>query len=281
MSSRTGSELAALRVAGHLGLTIADERRRRRWTLRDLASRSGLAVSAIHAIERGRSAGLRTYAAIALALQLDPRFDLADPRKRSTTVRAEDPVHAAMGEAFAARLSAHGLEVALDEPFQHYQFAGRADVLAWDRERRSLLHVENRTRFPNLQEAFGSYNTKRRYLPAAIADRIGLRGGFATVTNVVVALWSAEVLHDVRMRPASFRAVCPGGIGPFEGWWSGNPPISGPATSAFVFFDPITAESRRRRSFVALDEAIESSVRPRYRGYAHAADALRATFSGR
>src|SRR3972149_745963 len=35
-------------------------------------------------------------------------------------------------------------------PYQHYQCAGRAGLLAWERERRSLLHVENRTRFPNL-----------------------------------------------------------------------------------------------------------------------------------
>jgi transcriptional regulator with XRE-family HTH domain len=262
-------------------MTIADERRRRRWTLRDLATRSDLAVSALHAIEHGRPAGLRTYAAIALALGLEPRMDLVDPRKRAATARAEDPVHAAMGEAIAARLSGHGYEIAVDEPFQHYQFAGRADILAWDRESRCLLHVENRTRFPNVQDAFGSYNAKRRYLPAVIAERIGLGSGFASVTNVVVALWSTEVLHTIRMRPASFRAVCPDSDAAFEAWWSGSLPVPGRATSAFILFDPISSAGARRRQFIPLEQALHASTRPRYRGYAHASDTLHATFSAR
>jgi transcriptional regulator with XRE-family HTH domain len=279
MSSPTDPELLALRLAAHAGMTIAGERRRRGWSLRDLATRSHVSIAAIHAIEHGRPAGLRTYAAIALALGLEPRMDLVDPRKRAASARAEDPVHAAMGEAIAARLSSHGFEVSIDEPFQHFQFAGRADILAWDRSSRSLLHVENRTRFPNVQEAFGSYNTKRRYLPAVIAERIGLRGGFASVSNVIAGLWSAEVFHTIRMRPASFRAVCPDDDDAFEAWWSGSPPAPGPATSAFILFDPIHPGGNRRRQFVALEEAIGTSVRPRFRGYAHAVDALRTTFS--
>jgi transcriptional regulator with XRE-family HTH domain len=260
-------------------MTIADVRRRRAWTLRELATRSDVAVSAIHAIEHGRPAGLQTYAAIALALNLELRFDLVDPRKRAASAHAEDPVHAAMGETIASRLASHGFEIAMDEPFQHYQFAGRADVLAWDRANRSLLHVENRTRFPNVQDALGSYNAKRRYLPAVIAERIGLRGGFASVTNVVCGLWSAEVLHTLRIRPASFRAVCPDRDVAFEAWWSGSLPAPGAATSAFVLFDPILSAGRRRRPFVPLEDALASATRPRYRGYAHAADELRTNFS--
>src|SRR5260221_9066950 len=107
-------------------MVIADARRNRRWTLRDLAGRSGLAVSSLHAIEHGRPASLETYAAIALALGLEPRLGLIDPRKRASTVPAEDPVHAAMGEMIAARMAGHGFTVAIDEPYQHYQFAGRA-----------------------------------------------------------------------------------------------------------------------------------------------------------
>jgi transcriptional regulator with XRE-family HTH domain len=279
MPSRNDPELLALRLAAHVGMTIADERRRRNWTLRELATRSDLAVSALHAIEHGRPAGLRTYAAIAMALDLQPRLDLLDPRKRTASARAEDPVHAAMGEAIAARLSNHGFDIAIDEPFQHYQFAGRADILAWDRSSRSLLHVENRTRFPNVQGAFGSYNAKRRYLPAVIAERLGLRGGFASVTNVVAGLWSAEVLHTIRMRPASFRAVCPDSASAFEGWWSGSLPAPGQATSALILFDPISPGGTRRRQFIELEEAIGTTVRPRYRGYAHAAGSVGTNFS--
>jgi hypothetical protein len=278
MSRQTAPELLTTQLAGHVGLTIADERRRRSWTLRELADSSGLAPSAIHAIGHGRPATLHSYAAIAIALGLTPRLDLIDPRKRANAMRAEDPVRAAMGEAIAARLANHGFEVAVDEPFQHYQFAGRADILAWDLSSRSLLHVENRTRSPNVQEAFGSYNAKRRYLPGVMAERLSLGNGFRTVSNVVAGLWSAEVLHTLRIHPASFKAVCPDDTKAFEAWWSGAPPTHGGSTSAFVVFDPIHAPTSGQRMFVGLAPSLQPSMRPRYRGYAEAAEALRSAW---
>src|SRR3972149_5950175 len=108
---------------------------------------------------------------------------------------------AGMGDAEPRHRRSLGFDVGLDVPYQHYQFAGRADLLAWDSERRSLLHVENRTRFPNLQEAFGSYNAKRAYLATDVAERIGLGGGWRSGAPVIAALWSSEVLHSLRLRP--------------------------------------------------------------------------------
>jgi transcriptional regulator with XRE-family HTH domain len=279
MSERTTPDLLAVRLAGHAGMTITDARRRRSWTLRELADRANLAVSAVHAIEHGRPASLRTYSAIALALDFEPRLDLIDPRKRAGTVRAEDPVHSGMGEVIAARLASLGLEVAVDEPFQHYQFAGRADILAWERQRGALLHVENRTRFPNVQEAIGSFNTKRRYLAPVIATRLGLRGGFESVTHVIAGLWSAEVIHAVRIRPASFRAVCPDDATAFGAWWTGGKPLAGSVTSTFILFDPVPGNGGRRTEFVGLDIALRASTRPRYRGYAEAMRAIRSIAS--
>jgi lambda repressor-like predicted transcriptional regulator len=271
MSKPTTSQATAARLAGHAGIVIADARHERRWTLRELAERSGLAVSSLHAVEHGRPAGLETYAAIARAFGLEPRLDLIDPRKRAAPSRAEDPVHAAMGEVLADRLASHGFTVAIDEPYQHFQFAGRADVLAWDLVRRALLHVENRTRFPNLQDAIGSYNAKRQFLPGVIAERLGLRGGFATVTHVMAGLWSSEVIHTARIRAATFAAVCPHDGQPFEMWWQGTPPEPGRPTSSFILLDPIRAEGGHRMWFGGFGPA----VRPRYRGYADAAESLR------
>ena len=178
-----------------------------------------------------------------------------------------------MGEMVASRLASHGFTIAIDEPYQHYQFAGRADLLAWDLDRRALLHVENRTRFPNLQDAIGSYNAKRAYLPGVLAERLGLRTGFNSVTNVVAGLWSSEVIHAARIRAATFTSVCPEDRSAFDGWWAGTPPMQGPATSAFVLLDPIPRAGRS--AFVGLDEVLQGSTRPRYRGYADAAAALR------
>jgi transcriptional regulator with XRE-family HTH domain len=276
MSPLDESNRAAARFAAHVGLVIGDARGARHWTLRELAHRTGLAPSSLHAIEHGRPASLGSYASIARALGLELRLELFDPRKRTPTARAEDPVHAAMGEMIVARMAGHGFRVAIDEPYQHYQFAGRADVLAWDLSSRALLHDENRTRFPNLQDALGSYNAKRAYLPGVVAERIGLRGRFAAVTNVIAGLWSSEVIHAARIRAATFRSVCPDDRTAFDGCWAGAPPTGGP-TSAFVLLDPVS--TTRWTSFAGLEQVLEGSIRPRYLGYADSATALRGTRS--
>ena len=185
-----------------------------------------------------------------------------------------------MGECQAEHFRPFGLAVLLDEPYQHYQFAGRADLLAFDRARRSLLHIENRTLFPDVQDFVGRYNAKRAYLADAIADRVGLPRGarrFASITHVVVALWSSDVLHTIRLRNETFRAVAPDGTEAFAAWWSGTPPATG-TSSTFVLFDPLTGSRKDRRRWVGLDEA--GRVEPRYRDYATALAALRSGRTG-
>ena len=177
---------ALARASVAAGDLLRAERSRRRLTLRELAARAGISFAAIADIEWGHPASLETYARLATALGLRLERALVSPRRRASISEGSDVVHAAMGEAEAQHLRLLGFDVGLDVPYQHYQFAGRADMLAWDRERHTLLHVENRTRFPNLQEAFGSYNAKRAYLARAVADRLGVRGGWRSQTHVIV-----------------------------------------------------------------------------------------------
>lgn len=208
---------------------------------------------------------MSSEAAVRVAHGLGRRleFELVDPRRRLP--RAElstDVVHSAMGEFEAAHLRSRGYGVGIDEPYQHYQFAGRADLVAWDSDSRAFLHIENRTRFPDLQEVAGSFNAKRAYLGAALGERLGVRR-WASETHVIAALWSSEVLHAVRMREQSFRAICMDPSDAFAAWWAGNPPGEG-ATSTLVVMDPLA--SGRERPFVGLEAAL--TVRPRHRGYA-------------
>jgi hypothetical protein len=213
----------------------------------------------------------QTYAAIGRAIGRELRIDLIDPRQPASAARLEDPVHAAMGEAIARQVVQHGCVVAIDEPYQHFQFAGRAGVLAWDADRRHLLHVENRTRFPNIQEAAGSFNAKRRYLPGVMAERLG-RGarGFESVTHVMAVLWSSEAIHALRLHPATFAAVCPDPPDAFEAWWRGDAAAPWSAVSStLVLLDPDRV-TNRHRPWTALTDA----TRPRYRGYADAAATL-------
>jgi transcriptional regulator with XRE-family HTH domain len=267
---RIGRELARNSVT--LGAAIHQERRRRHLSLRDLARAAGVGLGTAQAAEAGVVCTLETYVRLADALRLKACFALEDLRRREPATRPVDPVHAAMGEAEAARLRTRGFNVGMDEPFQHYQFSGRADVVAWSAERRALLHIENKTQIPDLQACFGSFNAKRAYLGAELATRCGI-SRWSSETHVMAGLWSAEVLHALRMHKASFASVCPDPTGAFDAWWCyGSPPAG--LHRILVLFDPAEGRRRDRRHWLGADEL--DGARPRYRDYSDAAERLAA-----
>jgi transcriptional regulator with XRE-family HTH domain len=259
------------RAAVAIGRDVFDARTAKGWRLHDLAGRAGVSVATAQRIEAGRPASVEAYVRVGLALGVEPDFALRSGRP--AVARDVDPVHAAMGEIEARHLRQMGREILLDEPYQHYQFAGRADLVAIDLEHRALLHLENRTRFPDTQAFAGSWNAKRAYLAGQLAQRLGIPGGFVSEDHVVVALWSAEVLHPLRMRGASFRALCPDDSEHFAAWWAGQPAPSPGKRSSLVIFDPLSGRRASRRRWAGLDAL--ATADPRYRGYADALDALR------
>jgi transcriptional regulator with XRE-family HTH domain len=254
------------------GQTIREERLRRRWTLAILANRAGISPAHAAGVEAGEPASLETYARLMTALDLQPNLVAFDRRQRSSHARLdEDFVHAAMGDLHAARVRSFGFDVRIDEPYQHYQFAGRADVVSWYPTARALLHIENRTRFPNIQDALGSYGAKRAYLGRVLAERLGIRGGWASETHVVAALWSSEVLHVLRLRRTTFEVACPDPVDAFRGWWQGDVANFRGVTSSLVVFDPAPGIREAFRFAVLPREG----TRPRYPSYAAVASALR------
>lgn len=237
-----------------------------------VAARAGISIGYLSELESGVPVSLETYARVFAVLDLPLALN-ADPPERLAASRGQDFVHAAMGELEARRLRGFGFEVAIDEPYQHYQFAGRADVVAWDRASRALLHIENRTRFPNVQDALGSFSAKRAYLGRVLADRLGIGGaGWTSETHVMASLWSGELLTAIRPRMTTFRAACPDGIDALDRWWAGNVRDLPRLSVVFVLIDP-SPTVRESFRFASLDR-IEG--RPRHADYAAAADALRA-----
>ena len=130
---------------------------------------------------------------------------------------------------------------------------------------------ENRTRFPDLQEAAGSYNAKRQYLAKVAAGQLGV-AHFASETHVMMGLWSAEVIHSLRLRSATFHALGPDSQGRLDAWLHGEPPLAD-TSSSVVLLDLFA--SGRRAPMVDLEHVLAGS-RPRIRGYREAADRLRA-----
>jgi transcriptional regulator with XRE-family HTH domain len=249
------------------GQQVRDARLTRRWSVAELARHAGLSPSFVYLIEAGGSGSAEGAARIAHALGLRVQLELINPRQRadSRPTLSVDLVHSAMGEFETAHMRGLGVPSGIDEPYQHYQFAGRADVVAWDLARAALLHIENRTRFPDFQDMAGAFNQKRAYLADSLGERLGVRR-WASQTHVIAALWSSEVLHALRLRQESFRSLCPDPTDHFEQWWAGTPPTSGKA-SALVVLDPLA--TGRQREYISLDDAL--TARPRYRGYADAA----------
>ncbi len=261
------------RLWAGVGQRVRDARLARKWTLVELARRAGVSRTIAYSVESGVPTSLEALARLSAALGLRLELALLDPRRRSDARRelSVDSVHSAMGEFEARQLRQHGYSMGLDEPYQHYQFAGRADLVAWDVSARALLHIENRTRFPDFQQMAGAFNAKRAYLAAALADRLDVFG-WRSETHVIVALWSSEVLHALRLRAESFRTLCPDPPAAFDGWWNGLPPAIG-TTSTLVVLDP--SASPRQRAWLGLETALGAALRARHRGYADAAAKLR------
>jgi hypothetical protein len=115
----------------------------------------------------------------------------------------------------------------------------------------------------------GAHNAKRAYLGSAFAQRLGVARWFAE-THVIAALWSSEVLHALRLRPESFRSVCPDDPAAFARWWTGDLDGVETSTSSLIVLDPLA--TGRARPFIGLADAL--TARPRHRGYADAAGRL-------
>lgn len=269
-SSSAPLTAAVTRLWVEFGLQVRDARLARRWTVDELARRSGLSAGFVYRVEAGQSGSEEAAARLASALGRRAELQLIDPRRRAEAPRdlSADAVHSAMGELEARHLRTLGVPTGIDEPYQHYQFAGRADVVAWDVGARALLHIENRTRFPDLQDMAGAFNAKKAYLAEAIGTRVGV-GRWVSQTHVIAALWTSEVLHSIRMRRDSFRSLCPDATDAFAGWWRGDPPHAS-TTSALIVLDPLA--HGKQRLWIGLDGAL--TARPRYAGYAEVAAGL-------
>ena len=206
--------------------------------------------------------------AAALGLRVDLTFE--DPRAKSRVPRSQDPVHAAVVELLAARYAGQSRIVAVDEPFQHYQFAGRADLAVVDPAGPDLLHHEVKTAIPNVGELAGAWNVKRQYLARVLAERHASRGGFRSITHVLTIAWTAECLRVVRLREATIRALGPDTTEAFAAWWEGGRPRAPGTTSTVILLDPV--DRPRASAWVGLEDA--RTIRPRHADYVALLEAL-------
>ena len=152
--------------------------------------------------------------------------------------------------------------------------------MSWRGTTRTCCTSRTGLDFRNLQEAAGAYNAKRQFLASSIAQRLDLGPrGWRSITHVMACLWSSEVLYAIRLRRATFEALCPDPVESFEAWFQDDRPRRPGVTSVLVLLDPAVPPGTRRRTIVGIAE-VDRAV-PRYRGYADAAEALRVAQRGR
>ena len=75
----------------------------------------------------------------------------------------------------------------------------------------------------------------------------------------MACLWSSEVLHAIRLRRATFDALCPDPPDALHAWLRGEPPAPG-VTSTLVVLDPLVPFGSRRRTIAAV---VTADGRPR------------------
>jgi transcriptional regulator with XRE-family HTH domain len=102
-------------LALDIGRAVAEERRRRGWTLRQLAERSRISVPTIGGVEAGRPASVDVYGRLAVVVGIDIKVTTS-PARRTARDRT-DIVHSAMGELEANLLARHDHELAIDHPY--------------------------------------------------------------------------------------------------------------------------------------------------------------------
>ena len=129
--------------------------------------------------DRGRACRFRSRPTrrvfTALGVPLDMTGDPTPPGAAAPG-RGQDLVHSAMGELEAPAAPARsGSRLPSTSPTST---TSSLAVRTWSRGTRqpsALLHIENRTQFPNVQEALGGFGSKRAYLGGVLAARLWAR----------------------------------------------------------------------------------------------------------
>ena len=227
--TRFGRLMRAVRL--HLGVT-QDE----------VAGRAGLSQSVYSRAERGQLAGMtvgaldRIAAALGATLIVDLRYQggLGD--------RLVDAGHAALVEYVVRLLRDRGWEVEFEFSFNVFGERGSVDVLAWHAATRTLLIVEAKTRFTDLQAMLLSLATKLRLVPNLVRER--LHWDAATVARIVVAYGTAENRAVVRRHRSMFQTTLPATAGEIRRWL--KTPTGQIAGVWLVSDDAFAAASRRR-----------------------------------
>jgi transcriptional regulator with XRE-family HTH domain len=173
----------------------------------DIAERAGVSQSFYSRAERGDVLGMtigsldRVVEALGASLHLEVRYRgaLAD--------RLADASHAVLVDLVVSVLRAAGWMVELEFGFNVYGERGSVDILAWHASTRTLLIVEVKSRFADLQAMLLSLARKLRLVPGVAREQSGWDA--VAVGRVVVAYASHGNRSVLAKHAATFDAALP------------------------------------------------------------------------
>jgi len=150
------------RMRTNVPIAMRALRTQRRWRQQDLGRRAGLSRDAVCRAERGRLDSLTVRSLTRLVAALDATLVLEIRWQGADLDRLLDRVHAQLQDAVARRLLSAAWTVRPEVSFNHYGDRGRCDLVAWHPETRTMLIVEVKSRFGDLQETLGRLDVKIR-----------------------------------------------------------------------------------------------------------------------
>jgi transcriptional regulator with XRE-family HTH domain len=198
------------------GRVLRAVRRHLELTQATVATRAGVSQSVFSRAERGDLTGMtvgtldRIAAAIGASLVIDIRY------QGGRGDRLVDASHAALVDTIVGVLRRFRWEVEVEFTFNVFGDRGSVDILAWHPATRTLLIVEVKSRFTDLQAMLMSLARKLRVVPDAAREA---RGWDAVhVGRIVVAYGSAENRAVVARFASTFDAALPARATEVRAW---------------------------------------------------------------
>lgn len=228
-TSRIGRVLRAVRL--HQGLSQ-----------RAVAKRARISQSVYSRAERGDLGGMTLGSLDSLAEALGASIHLDVRYRGGLGDRLTDASHARLVDLVVSVLRRAGWLVQLEFGFSVYGERGSVDILAWHLATRTLLVIEVKSRFTDLQAMLQSLARKLRLVPAVA--RAELHWDAAFVARVVVAYASHGNRSVISRHAAMFEAALPARSVAIRRWLRAP---SGPIAGVWLV-SPEALERRNRRS---------------------------------
>jgi transcriptional regulator with XRE-family HTH domain len=228
--------------ATDVGRSLRAIRFHRRLTQAEVADRAGISQSVYSRAESGRLEGMTVGSLDRIATELGANLVVGLRYGGGLADRLVDAAHATLVEFVVGFLRDRGWQVELEFSFNVFGERGSVDVLGWHAPTRTLLIVEVKSRFTDLQAMLLSLSRKLRLVPTVARDEMGWDA--ASVGRVILAYGTAENRAVLDSHSSIFGAVFPARAQVVRRWL-GDP--SGPIAGVWLVSDGIVPFPGYRR----------------------------------